>query len=55
MVGREDKITNKRTISPALKSNAAAGYKDRVKIELLRGADLLKEVPFLNSPRMKRH
>ena len=39
MVGREDKRTNNRTMLPALKNNAAAGYKGPVKIELLKGAD----------------
>ena len=42
MVGREDKRTNKRTMLPTLKNNAAAGYKGPVKIELLRSAGQLK-------------
>ena len=42
MVGREDKRTNNRTMFPALKNNAAAGYQGPVKIELLKGAGLLR-------------
>ena len=41
MVGREDKITNNRTLFPTLKNNAAAGYKGSVKTELVKGAGLL--------------
>ena len=41
MVGREDKRTNNRTMLPALKNNAAAGYKGPMKIELLKGTCLL--------------
>ena len=41
MVGREDKRTNNRTMFPALKNNAAAGYQGPVKTELLKGAGLL--------------
>ena len=42
MIGRENKRTNNRTMLPALKNNAAAGYKGPVKIELLKpDADLL--------------
>ena len=37
MVGREDKRTNNRTMFPALKDNAAVGYKSPVKIELMKG------------------
>ena len=36
MVGQEDKRTNNRTMFPTLKYDAAAGYKDPVKIELLK-------------------
>ena len=36
MVGRENKTTNNRTMLPALKNNAAAGYQGPVKIELLQ-------------------
>ena len=36
-VGQKDN----RTMFPALKNNAAAGYKDPVKIELLKAAGLL--------------
>ena len=42
MVGREDKRTNNRTMLPALKNNAAAGYQGPVKRELLKGAGLLR-------------
>ena len=41
MVGREDKRTKNRTILPTLKNNAAAGYQNPRKIELLKGAGLL--------------
>ena len=41
MVGREDKRTNNRTMFPALKNNAAAGYKGPVKIELSEGEGLM--------------
>ena len=41
MVGQEDKRTNNRTMFPALKNSAAAGYKSLVKIKLLKGAGLL--------------
>ena len=41
MVGRENKRTNNGTMFPALKNNAAAGYKSPLKIELLKGAGLL--------------
>ena len=41
MVGREDKMTNNRTMFPALKNNAAIGYQGPVKIELLKDAGLL--------------
>ena len=45
MVDREDKKkTNKRTMFPALKNNAAAGYKGPVIIELLEGTCLLNNV-----------
>ena len=37
MVDREDKRTNNRTMFPALKNNAAAGYQGPVKIELFAG------------------
>ena len=37
MAGQEDKTTNNRTMLPARKSIAAAGYKDPVKKELLKG------------------
>ena len=37
----EDKRTNNRTISLALKNDAAAGYKGPVKTQLLNGAGLL--------------
>ena len=47
MVGRENKRTNNRTMFPALKNNAAAGYKDPVKIELLKGAGPLEEKKIL--------
>ena len=40
MVGREDKRTNNRTMLPALKNNAAAGYQGPVKIEVLTDAGL---------------
>ena len=46
MVGRGDKRTNNRTMLPALKNNAAAGYQGPVKIELLKGAGLLLERRF---------
>ena len=39
MVGQQDKRTNNSTMFPALKINAAAGYKGPVKIKLLKGAD----------------
>ena len=45
MVGQEDKRTNNRTMLSAPKNNAVAGYKTYkgpVKIELLKGADLLR-------------
>ena len=41
MVGQEDKRTNNRTMFPALKNNAAAGYQGPVKKELLKGAGLV--------------
>ena len=41
MVGREDKITKNRTMFPAPKNKAAAGYQGPVKIELLNGTGLL--------------
>ena len=41
MVDREDKRTNKRTMIPTQKNNAAAGYQGPVKIELLKGEGLL--------------
>ena len=41
MVGQEGKRTNNRTMFPGLKNNAAAGYKDPVKTELLACAGLL--------------
>ena len=41
MVGREDKRMNNRTMFPVLKSNAAAGYKRPVPIELLNGTGLI--------------
>ena len=44
MVGREDKRTNNRTMFLTLKNNAAAGYQGPVKIELLKGADLLNKL-----------
>ena len=40
MVGREDKRTNNRTMFPALKNNAAAGYKGPVKVTPLIGVCL---------------
>ena len=43
MLGREDKRTNNRTMLPTLKNNAAADYRSPVKIELLKGAGLLRE------------
>ena len=43
MVGREHKRTNNRAMLPALKNNAAVGYKGSVKIEGLEVADLLSE------------
>ena len=46
MVGQEDKRTNNRTMLPAIKNNAAAGYQGPVKIELLKGAGLLDECEF---------
>ena len=42
MFGRQEKRTKNRTMFPALKNNAAAGYQGPVKIELLKGVDLLK-------------
>ena len=45
MVGREDKRTNNRTMFPALKINATAGYQGPVKIDLLKGAGLLRSYP----------
>ena len=52
MVGREDNRTNNRIILPNLKKEkekkkkkAAAGYQGPVKIELLKGADLLSFCP----------
>ena len=44
MVGRENKRTNDRTVSPALENNAAACYKGPLKIELLKGAGVLSQV-----------
>ena len=44
MVGREGKRTNNRTMLPALKNNAATGYQDPLKIDLLKGADLQRNV-----------
>ena len=41
MIGRKDKRTNNRTMLPALKNNAAAGYQGPMKIELLKGRSLL--------------
>ena len=41
MIGREHKRTNNRTMLPALKNNAAAGYQGPAKIELLEGAGVL--------------
>ena len=35
---------NKRTMFPAIKNNAAAGYQGPVKIELLKGAGLLLSI-----------
>ena len=35
---------NNRTMLPALKNNAAAGYQGPVKIELLNGVGLLKSL-----------
>ena len=40
MVGREDRWTNNRTMFPAVKNNAAAGYQGRVTIELFKGLGL---------------
>ena len=45
MFGREDKITNNKTMFPGLKNNAAAGYKGPVKIKLLKGAGQLPWYP----------
>ena len=42
MVGREDKRTNNRTMFPAQGNSAAIGYQCPVKLELLKGADLLR-------------
>ena len=42
MIGRENKRTNNETILPAVKNNAVAGYNGPVKLELLKGAGLLK-------------
>ena len=42
IVGLEGKRMNHRTMFPALKNNAAAGYKGSVKIELLKGVGQLK-------------
>ena len=47
MVGRKDKRTN-NTMFPALKGNAAAGYKGTVKIELLKGARLLLNFKYVD-------
>ena len=44
MVGQEDKRTNNRTMLPALKISAAAGYQGPVKIELLKGAGPLNRL-----------
>ena len=41
LVGREDKRTNNRTMFPALKNNAAAGYQGPVKVKVLKDAGLL--------------
>lgn len=41
MVSWENKKTNKRTMLPTLRNNAAAGYQGPVKIELLKCAGLL--------------
>ena len=41
MADRENKRTNNRTMFPALKNIAAAGYQGPVKIELFKGAGLL--------------
>ena len=41
MIGREDKITNNRTMFPALKKQCSCRLKDSVKIELFKGAGLL--------------
>ena len=44
MAGREFKVTNNRTILVlTLKNNTAAGYQGPVKMELLKGAGLLKK------------
>ena len=50
MIGREDKRTNNRTMLPALKNNAAAGYQGPVKIELLKSAGLLGHSFEINIP-----
>ena len=46
MVGQEDKRTNNRTMLPALKNNAAAGYKGPVEMELLKCLGLLPRSTF---------
>ena len=49
MVGLEDKTKNKQNNAPNPKNNAAVGYQGPVKIELLKGAGLLKTFLFLKT------
>ena len=46
MVDRENKRTNNRTMLSALTNSAATGYQGPVKIELLKGAGLLRKTTY---------
>ena len=47
---------NKRTMIPTLKNNAASGYQGPVKIELLKGADLLQiNIHFVSTSLSERN
>ena len=46
MIGWENERTNNRTMIPALRNNAAAGYQGPVKTKLLKCADLLTMIRF---------
>ena len=49
IVGRENKTMNNKTMRPDTKNNGAAGYLDPVKIELTKGAGLLRGFFLLDS------